>query len=141
MGFLDDISEAIVDASNDVRERAKDLKEVARLKREYKEAEKFVKSRYEGIGKDFYEKNKDKKKKDLSDITDALKRMDALQVEIDKLKGGVDCPTCGALNNNEAIYCNKCGARLDATTEEEPKEEEKAEKVEAEVVDDKDEAK
>lgn len=137
MGFLDDISEAIADASNDVKEKAKDLKEVARLKREYREAEKFVKSRYEGIGRDFYEKNKDKKKKDLGDITDALNRMDALQVEIEKLKGGVDCPSCGALNNAEAVYCNKCGERLDATKEEE---QDTAEKVDAEVVENNDKA-
>ena len=137
MGFLDDVSEAIADASNDVKEKAKDLKEVARLKREYREEEKFVKSRYEGIGRDFYEKNKDKKKKDLGDITDALNRMDALQVEIEKLKGGIDCPSCGALNNAEAVYCNKCGERLDATPEEE---QDTAEKVDAEVVENNDKA-
>ncbi len=141
MGFIDDISEAIVDASNDVKERARDLKEIARLKREYRDAEKFVKSRYEGIGRDFYEKNKDKKKKDLSDITDALDRMDALQVEIDKLKGGVDCPACGTLNNAEAVYCNKCGERLDGTKEEAETEEDTAEKVDAEVVEEDDKTK
>ena len=131
MGFIDDISEAIVDAGNDVKERAKELREVARLKREYKETERFVKSRYENIGKDFYEKNKDKKKKDLGDITEALDKMDSLLVEIEKLKGGVDCPSCGALNNTEAVYCNKCGARLDENPEDAMNE---AEKVEAEVV-------
>ena len=140
MGFIEDISEVIVDAGNDVKERAKELREVTRLKREYKETERFVKSRYENIGRDFYEKNKDKKKKDLGDITEALDKMDSLLIEIEKLKGGVDCPSCGALNNAEAVYCNKCGARLDEEPAEEESEEEKteestvAEKVDGEVV-------
>lgn len=135
MGFIDDISEAIADAGNDVMERAKELRQIANLKREYKETEKFVQGRYEGIGRDFYLKNKDKKKKDLGDITEALEKMDELQKEIEKLKGGINCPSCNALNNSEAIYCNKCGARLDEALDGEKSEEDYAEVVDAEVVD------
>ena len=131
MGFIDDISEAIADAGNDVMEKAKELREIANLKREYRETEKFVKGRYESIGRDFYLKNKDKKKKDLGDITEALDKMDELQEEIERLKGGVNCPSCNTLNNSEAVYCNKCGARLDEAPEAE---DDAPEKVDAEVV-------
>ena len=137
MGFIDDISEAIADAGNDVMEKAKDLREIANLKREYRETEKYVNGRYESIGRDFYLKNKDKKKKDLGDITDALDRMNELQEEIERLKGGVNCPSCNALNSNEAVYCNRCGARLDEVPEDNTEDEMQAEKVDAEIVDDK----
>ena len=54
-----------------------------------------------------------------------------LEAEIEKLKGGVNCPSCNTLNNSEAVYCNKCGARLDEAPEAE---DEAPEKVDAEVV-------
>ena len=137
MGFLDDFADVIDNVSSEVKDRASEMKDTYALKREYRDTEKYLNVRYIELGKKYYKRNKNRNKKELADITDALERLDWLQAKIDEIRGTVECDECGATNDKEAVYCNRCGAKLGESAEEETaKEESTAEKVEAEVVED-----
>ncbi len=139
MGFLDDFADVIDNVSSEVKDRASEMKDTYALKREYRDTEKYLTARYIELGKKYYKRNKNRNKKELADITDALERLDWLQDKIDEIRGTVECDACGATNDKEAVYCNRCGAKLGEKTEEkaeENKEESTAEKVDAEVVED-----
>ncbi len=129
MGFLDDVADTLASAAYEVRDWANDVKDSAKLQVEYKEKERLIKENYEELGKKFYEEHKDDADNEaINAINEALKRMEAIKEEMDEIKGTVDCPSCGAKNANDSVYCCKCGKELAP--------EEKAEKVDAEVVDD-----
>ena len=128
MSFMDELGGIIEWISNDVQDKATELKETYTLKKEYRETEKFLTKRYIELGKNSYKRNKKKHQ----DITDAIKRLDALEAELYEIRGTVECNACGAINPKEASFCNNCGSSLDVTEEET---EDTAEKVDAEVVD------
>lgn len=112
MGLLDELSDVIEQTRSDVREKAEELRTLAQLKKEYKETKRYINKRYIELGEAYY--NKNKSKKDLTDITDALKKLDSLQEEIDSVSGNdVKCEVCGAKNLKEAVYCSKCGSKID----------------------------
>ncbi|MCR4610416.1 MAG: hypothetical protein K5644_00810 [Lachnospiraceae bacterium] len=133
MGFLDDMADVINDVTSEAKDKAIELKEIASLKREYRETEKRINYRYQELGKKYYEKNKNRAKNQLADITEALDKLDYLQEAIDKLQGNdVACDACGAKNSKDATYCSRCGVNLaEAKAKAEA---EAAENVDAEVV-------
>ena len=126
MGLIDEFAGAVADAVTELKDRAQDARDVAKLQYEYRSKEREIRSAYESLGRVFYEENKDNNdNEDISTINQALNRMSAIEDELAEIKGTIECPECAATNGTDFVYCCKCGAKLHP-----------AEPVEAEVVED-----
>ena len=124
MGFLDNVADTIADVATDVKDMAVDAKDTAKLQLEYKTKERVIRSKYESLGRKYYEDHKDDNdNEDIAAINEALARMETIQGEMAAIKGTAQCPSCGAANAKDSVYCCKCGAKLNP-----------AEKVDGEVI-------
>lgn len=51
------------------------------------------------------------------EIDDLLAQMEENEEKINETKHKVKCPNCGTLNDVQAVYCMKCGGKLQQTDE------------------------
>lgn len=83
------------------------------------EANSKIKDIYTEIGETMYEKYLNNEATD-PEFETAFQQIDKLMVDIGELydkkaelKNAQRCKTCGALNNEDADFCSKCGATLE----------------------------
>ena len=142
MTFFTKLGETISATGKDVSQKAKELTEIAKLNMDVKTKEDFVVKQYMEIGKQYFELHKDDEEpffEEIGLIKDALSEIDQLKAEIAELKGKKKCSQCGAVVEQDSIYCSKCGVKCESIFEEEavkpmPQEEEVEETIEAEDV-------
>lgn len=48
----------------------------------------------------------------IAEIDGLLAQLDAIANKINEIKSAIKCPECGAVNDDESIYCAKCGAKV-----------------------------
>lgn len=145
MTFFTKLGETISATGKDVSQKAKDLTGIAKLNLDMKAKEDFVQKQYMEIGKQYFELHKEDDEpffEEMTLIKDTLKEIEQLKSDIADLKGQKKCMACGAIIEQDALYCNKCGAKCESIFEEdevvtpvkqeaaEPKEEIKEETVE-----------
>ncbi len=122
MTFLTKLGETISATGKDVSQKAKDLTGIAKLNLDIRAKEEFVERQYMEIGKQYYELHKDDEEPFYEEITlikDSLKETEQLRSEIADLKGKKKCPACGTAVEQDAVFCNKCGAKCESIFEEE----------------------
>ena len=122
MTFLTKLGETISATGKDVSQKAKDLTGIAKLNLDVRAKEEFVERQYAEIGKQYYELHKDDEEPFYEEITlikDSLKEIEQFKSEIADLKGKKKCPACGAVVEQDAAFCNKCGAKCESIFEEE----------------------
>lgn len=121
MGMFDKISKTLTDAGKtaaeagkDAAEKAKTFAEITKLNHQISQCESRMRDAYAAIGKKFYEDNKHISGTDYDDyfvqIANENMSIASLRGQISQLKGIYYCPSCGAENSMENIYCCKCGA-------------------------------
>lgn len=122
MDFFDKIGETIVSAGKDVKEKAKDVSEVAKLRLDIRSKEDFVEKQYTALGKAYYEKHNGESDCEEAEqfflIREALEEIERMKAEILKLQGSAECPKCGAKMPDAATFCSNCGTKLDDMFEE-----------------------
>lgn len=82
--FFDKAKDVVIVAGNEIKEKAIDYADMAKLKKEVMDEKKSVKAKYEEIGRRYYLKHSDNEK--FQSITDSLKRIDELEARIDEIK-------------------------------------------------------
>ncbi|MCI9446438.1 MAG: zinc ribbon domain-containing protein [Lachnospiraceae bacterium] len=133
MDFFGKLGEAIVETGKDVSQKATDLTEITKLKMDIRSREDFVRKQFTEMGKQYYELHKEDAEplfEEVGLITDALLKIEELRNEIAERKGKKLCPSCGAANDTDALYCNQCGAKCEAAATEEAFEAEDADLAE-----------
>lgn len=74
---------------------------------------------FEKLGKFYYEMIKESEIEDVDarllveSINQKTQKINELKGQINASKNSVVCPECSALNNENAAFCNACGAKLD----------------------------
>ncbi|MGI5893437.1 MAG: hypothetical protein ACOX6P_02485 [Candidatus Merdivicinus sp.] len=79
--------------------------------------EKLGNAVYTMVKSDF--DNKDLMDSIISEIDHVKDSLQDINVQIAEYKNSVVCPACGAVNDKDACYCNKCGNKFVPKTEEE----------------------
>ncbi len=122
MAFFTNLGETISATGKDVSQKVRDLTGIAKLNLDVKVKEDFVEKQYMEIGKQYFELHKDDEEplfEEMKLIQETLKEMEQLKAEIADLKGKKKCSVCGAVVEQDAVYCNKCGAKCESIFEEE----------------------
>ncbi len=118
MGFLDEISDSIVNTTKDLGKMAQNAGDITKLQYDKKVKEAELSKLYEKLGKKYYEDNKDSDDEDIKIITAVILRIKEISDEIMQKKGGKPCPKCGSLVKDGSRYCSKCGEKIDDIFEE-----------------------
>ena len=114
--------------------------------------EETVQRLYREIGRQYYDLHKNDEEplcEEVELITEMLGELLEMKKAVAQFKGKRVCPDCGAPNDDDALFCKKCGARCedeDAGSMEEADAEivaemEKAEEADAQIVADREKAK
>ncbi len=131
MAFFDEFSKRV----NGIYQSAQKTTEVAKIQHQISQKQAEFDSLYHQIGQLYYSCRQRGIQPEES--IDALcDRVTALAQEIDKLRGKIDeingvcrCAACGSVVERGALFCSKCGAKLEVK----PAEPEKAPEPEAEA--------
>ena len=111
-------------AGKDVTQKVTDLTEITKLRMDIRSKEDTVRKCYTEIGKQYYELHKEDEEplfEEVALITEMLQKIEELQGEIAERKGKKVCSICGAPNDMDALFCNKCGAKCETKFHEETK--------------------
>lgn len=118
MGFLDNLSDSIVNTTKDIGKMAQNTGDMAKIQYDKKVKEQELTKLYEKLGKKYYDEHKDEDSEEIKEITAALLRIQELSNELMEKKGGKACPKCGALVKSGAMYCSECGEKVNDMFEE-----------------------
>lgn len=92
-----------------------ELVETTKLKMEIAELQKEIASLYEGLGRLLYDGRKSESSIDdmidscIAHLEEQNAYLEELQDRLLENKNAVRCTACGAVNDDDARYCNKCG--------------------------------
>lgn len=117
MDFFGKLGETITETGKDVSQKVTDLTEITKLKMEIRSKEDSVRRQFTEIGKQYYELHKDDAEplfEEISLINENLRKIEELRGEVAGRKGKKICPSCGAPNDGEALFCNRCGAKCES---------------------------
>ncbi len=138
MDFFNKLGDAISETGKDVTQKVADLTGIARLNMDIRKREDFVKKQYTEIGKKYYDLHKDDGDpffEEINLIRETIQEIEQLQAQIADLKGRKKCSICGAVNDGEAMYCMKCGARCESIFEEDVQDESEETELEEIILD------
>ena len=101
-----------------VGQKTSDFVEITRMKMDIAEIEKEIAATYEGLGRLVYDA--EKSGQDSTEMVQAcIENIDELQADVDEIRDRLyafkhmkKCASCGAINDEDADFCNKCGAAL-----------------------------
>lgn len=118
MGILEDVILGAKSAATTVGHKAGEIVDVSRLRLTAAEINKEIAKRYEALGRVVYDSRKDNTNIEslvsecVRSIDALYSRLDAVNARIAQLRNQRTCPTCNSVNDNSAVYCNRCGARI-----------------------------
>ena len=121
---LNKVKESLIDVGKDVEEFAKNTSNTAKIKYDIHNKENFLEKQYALLGKAYYEAHKGEEVTEqeyFTSIKEAEEELAKLNAELLKVQGSVECPSCGAKQEDTNAFCSSCGSALH--TEEEESEE------------------
>lgn len=117
---LEKVKASLINVGKDVEEFAKNTSNTAKIKYDIHNKENFLEKQYALLGKAYYEahKNQDVEEKEcFASIKEAEEKLANLKAELLKLQGALECPSCGAKQEDKNAFCSSCGASLKNTQE------------------------
>ncbi len=119
MDIFDNIVNGTLNAANTVSKTTRNIVEISRLRLNAAELNGEILKKYEALGRLVYESHMDST--DVSDmvsecvenINEAYRRLDEVNEKIATTMKRRRCTSCSAVNSNDALYCNRCGKRMD----------------------------
>lgn len=116
MAFFNELGKKLTQAGQEAAQQTKIFAETAKINSHISDEEKQINNLYMQIGKNYFEANKDNSAAMYSDlmvnILDAQVRIEQYKEQIKRIKGIVNCPSCGAEVANSAAFCNACGSKM-----------------------------
>lgn len=116
MSFLDQLGKKVSDAGKGVAQQTKNLTEIARLTSVIDTEEKMVAQSYTQIGKTYYENHKNDPDAEcaaqIALVNKSLKKIAQWREQIQRIKGIVKCPQCGAEIPYGSQFCGVCGTKI-----------------------------
>ena len=122
MGFFNEIGKKASEATSKITKETK-------LKLKINDNKNKISDIYEEIGKKVYEKHVREQKIDIKEeLQEECSKIDVLSKEIEEARKEIlrlnnkrQCPECYAEIEKEAVYCSKCGQKLENVEIIEPK--------------------
>ncbi|MEG1886630.1 MAG: zinc-ribbon domain-containing protein [Oscillospiraceae bacterium] len=119
MSLFDDAIAKTKEAFCAVEQKTGEIVNVGKLKINLSSATSALSQNYEELGKAQYEvmqKSGEEPNEEIQGIVTEIgfrrSQIEELKKQIAECKGSVICKDCGAVNDDEALYCSKCGQRL-----------------------------
>jgi hypothetical protein len=112
---LEKVKASLINVGKDVEEFAKNTSNTARIKYDIHNNENFLEKQYALLGKAYYEAHKDEdveEKECFASIKEAEAELANLRAELLKTQGALECPSCGAKQEDKNAFCSNCGAAL-----------------------------
>lgn len=117
MAFFDDLGKKISSTSQNVMSKAKELVDISGLKSQISEEEKKINKYYSSLGKLYYDTQKENPTLELSELVGMIQasfnHIDELQLAITEIENANKCPNCGAVVEDDMLFCINCGAKLE----------------------------
>lgn len=116
MSLFDRIGNGVVDAGNNLSQKAKELSEQNRLNSEITKRENRRKECFAMIGEMYYSALKQGTSPDFSDAVEEIdvlsEECSVLKEELRKIKGASLCPSCNMEVPGGSAFCPNCGTEL-----------------------------
>ena len=112
---LEKVKASLINVGKDVEEFEKNTSNTARIKYDIHNKESFLEKQYALLGKAYYEAHKDEdveEKECFASIKEAEAELANLRAELLKTQGALECPSCGAKQEDKNAFCSNCGAAL-----------------------------
>jgi len=120
MNFFDKLGNKITSTSKEVSQKAKDFAETTKLNSSINAEQNKINSLFIDLGKKYYELKSDNPETEYTEIIDrintAKQTIVNLNQQIDAIKAAnaaKTCTFCGAVLNDDAVFCVKCGAKAE----------------------------
>ena len=112
----DTFGKKVSDAGKGVAQQTKNLTEIARLTSVIDTEEKMVAQSYTQIGKTYYENHKNDPDAEcaaqIALVNKSLEKIAQWREQIQRIKGIVKCPQCGAEIPYGSQFCGVCGTKI-----------------------------
>ncbi|MDR1001899.1 MAG: hypothetical protein LBL82_01320 [Oscillospiraceae bacterium] len=118
MGIFEDVVLNAKTAANTVGKKAGEIIDISKLRLSAGEINGEIGKRYEALGRVVYDSKKDGTNIDalaaecVKSIDALYERLDIVNAKLAKLRHKYQCGSCGASNEIDSVYCNRCGKRL-----------------------------
>jgi hypothetical protein len=119
MGFLEDVFVKTKAALDVIGGKAGQFMDVSKLKIEVAEIESQRRYEFEKLGRLIYcgqkkgSANEDEVADKITTIDALGDKLEAIEAEISNLRNNVVCCKCNCKNESGALYCVKCGSKID----------------------------
>ncbi len=120
MGVLDNTVSTAKEVIGTVGKKTSEVVEAQRIKWGISDRKSKISRLYTSLGEMYYQSVAGKG--DLSEAVDIIRRIREKQSEIEELEAQLAalknmrrCPSCGAVNNENASFCDQCGEKLTFT--------------------------
>ncbi len=134
MGKLDEVLAKAKDLAKVAGNKTEEVVELTRLKIQASQLRGDIDANYLKLGEIIYELNKAGTENEEL-ISMCIAELAELTNRIDEMKNVVKCSECLAANPVGALYCARCGARLEKKQEQEAPTEQETETAQAEEAD------
>lgn len=123
MGFFDDLGEKITQTGQGAMKKTKELADISKLNSQISQEERAINNQYLQLGKAFYENNTecpdDTYLQFFSTVTQKKALVEDLKNQVLAIKARKNCPNCGATIDENAMFCAKCGSRVEVVQQPE----------------------
>ncbi len=120
------IGSTVTEAGEKGLEKAKELRDSARITLEIRNREYSIQKAYRELGRAYYKDHKDDEDQaydQVAYIRAAFEEIGEMKASKDELRGIKRCPNCGEPIQNGANFCPNCGKRYETAEEDEEEEE------------------
>lgn len=137
MSVVDDILNTAKSVANITAKKAGETVELSKLKMESIKMNAQIDKKYNEIGNLVYDAAKSGVSHEesiaecISEIDTLVAKIGQINAQINEVRRTVTCPNCLYTNPDDAVYCAKCGVRLDMDSQEFYEKEERREAAEA----------
>lgn len=118
MATFEDVLNKVKDVALATGEKATEIANKTKIKMEISSLQKKLAATYEGIGRLVYDAETAGddiaalKAEAFDTVKELQAEIDAMQDKLYEMEGAVRCGGCNAVNENDADFCKKCGAKL-----------------------------
>ena len=121
MAFFDKLGNTISAAGKTGLNKAKEIKDAAKIALDIQEREGAIRKLYQELGQAYYHDHRDDENQEypqLEEIKAAFEEIGELKAAKDGIRGIRRCPECGSAIADDANFCSSCGAKCEKTEEE-----------------------
>lgn len=134
MAFLDEVKRSLTTTGMQVAKKTKEITDTVQLKAKIAAENETENRIFEAIGKRVFEENEEADRIRFADafasLKESVEKKEELEAQLAQMDKKPVCESCGAKLPKGAVFCSRCGARVEP---EEMKEEAGEQEAEAET--------